>query len=136
MGPELSRLELTVAVRQALLAEARAAAPEEACGILLGRGGRIDAIIPAGNVHARPETHFEIDPRVLIAAWRAEREGGPAVAGFYHSHPTGHARPSPVDQAQSARDGRVWAIIAAGDVSWWRDGEHGFVPLSYALVDG
>lgn len=126
-------VELSRAVREALLAEAHRAAPEEACGILLGQGGRISEVIPTRNVHARPETHFEIDPRVLIAAWKAEREGGPVVAGFYHSHPNGLAQPSATDRAQAAHDGRIWAIVAAGDVSFWRDGEAGFTPLSYLV---
>ncbi|QYU69227.1 M67 family metallopeptidase [Leptolyngbya sp. 15MV] len=126
-------LELSRAVHDALLAEARCAAPEEACGILLGQGGRISGLIPTRNVHARPETHFEIDPRALIGAWKNEREGGPAVAGFYHSHPNGLAQPSATDRAQAARDGRIWGIVAAGDVSFWRDGEAGFTPLSYLV---
>jgi desampylase len=126
-------LELSRAVHDALLAEARCAAPEEACGILLGQGGRINAVIPARNVHAQPETHFEIDPRALIAAWKAEREGGPVVAGFYHSHPNGLAEPSMTDRAQAVGDGRVWAIVAAGGVSFWRDDEAGLTPLSYLV---
>ncbi len=126
-------VELSSAVHEALLAEARRAAPEEACGILLGQGERISGVIPTRNVHARPETHFEIDPRALIAAWKAEREGGPAVAGFYHSHPNDLAQPSATDRAQAAHDGRIWAIVAAGDISFWRDGEAGFTPLSYLV---
>jgi len=126
-------LELSRAVLDALLAEARAAAPEEACGILLGQGGRISELIPARNVHALPATHFEIDPAVLIAAYRAERVGGPAVLGFYHSHPNGQGEPSASDFASAAHDGRVWAIVAAGDVSFWRDGEAGFARLSYVV---
>lgn len=119
---------------EALLAEARAAFPRECCGMLLGEGGRIDAIVPARNVHPAPETHFEIDPQALVDVHRAARDGGAQVAGYYHSHPAGPPEPSATDRAEAAHDGRIWAIVGAGTVAFWRDGEGGFTPLSYALA--
>jgi proteasome lid subunit RPN8/RPN11 len=118
-----------------LVNEAAAAHPRECCGILLGEGGRITGLRPAANVHPQPETHFEIDPQTLVDAHRAARDGGPEVAGYYHSHPNGLAEPSMTDRAQAARDGSVWAIIAAGEVTFWRDAREGFLPLSYTAPD-
>lgn len=124
-------LEVSSLVIDRLLGEAAAAHPRECCGILLGAGARIDAIQPAANAHPRPETHFEIDPQALIDAHRAVRSGGPQVLGFYHSHPNGAAAPSATDRALAARDGMIWAIVAAGRVVMWRSGDAGFTPLSY-----
>jgi predicted GIY-YIG superfamily endonuclease/proteasome lid subunit RPN8/RPN11 len=138
-GPSTSsgRTDLSVERRilEMLLSEAAAARPRECCGILLGDGLRIARAVPAANVHARPETHFEIDPQALIDAHRAARSGGPQVLGYYHSHPNGLARPSATDRALAVADGKVWAIVAEGDVTFWRDGEEGFAALSYALAD-
>ncbi|WP_295529363.1 M67 family metallopeptidase [Novosphingobium sp. Chol11] len=120
----------------AIMEAAARAAPNEACGILLGHGTRILTALPAANVHPEPLRHFEIDPAMLIAAHKAARAGGPAVLGYFHSHPNGVARPSATDRASASGDGRVWAIAAAGEVSLWRDGPSGFEPLSYALDDG
>jgi proteasome lid subunit RPN8/RPN11 len=128
MGMEI---ELTRAVVERISAEAARAFPAEACGLLLGREGRIEEAIPARNVHPAPQTHFEIDPQALIDAHRAAREGGPAVLGYYHSHPSGPAEPSATDRAMAAGDGRLWAIAGEGGVTFWRDDEGGFVPLSY-----
>ena len=114
-----------------LLAEATAAHPREACGLLLGRGDRIDEVRPCANVHPHREGFFEIDPLALIAAHRAAREGGPQIIGYYHSHPEGPPEPSATDRANATGDGRVWAIVGKGKVGWWRDGAHGFEPLSY-----
>jgi hypothetical protein len=36
----------------------------------------------------------------------------------------------------AAGDGSIWAIAAAGDVTFWRDDEDGFVALSYIADDG
>ena len=114
---------------------ARAASPHECCGILLGTPTRITAAIAAENVHPSPHTRFEIDPQALIDAHRSARNGGPQIAGYYHSHPAGHAYPSATDRAQAAHDGAIWAIVGqAGDVTFWRDDEEGFTPLSYALA--
>ena len=104
-----------------VLAECARAAPLEACGLLLGRGTRIDKALPSANVAADPAIRFEIDPHALVAAHRAARAGGPQVLGYFHSHPTGSTAPSPCDRTLAAGDGRVWAIVAAGKVGWWRD---------------
>ena len=113
-----------------LLREADCAYPDEACGLLLGRDGRLEWVVPARNVHPDPSLHFEIDPQALIDAHRAARGRGPAVIGYYHSHPVGPAEPSATDRAAAAGDGRIWAIIGGGEVRFWRDGDEGFVALS------
>jgi proteasome lid subunit RPN8/RPN11 len=120
----------------AILAEASRCAPEECCGILLGRGQRINAVLTAANVHPSPRTHFEIDPHALVNAHRAARAGGPTVLGYYHSHPVGPARPSATDGADAAHDGAVWAIAGEGGVTFWRDDEREFAPLSYEVEEG
>lgn len=115
--PPTSRLE------QRLIAEAAAAHPLECCGLLLGRANAVAAVVPCRNVHPSPERHFEIDPVALIAAHREARTGGLEIIGYYHSHPSGQAEPSVLDAAQAGGDGRLWAIVAGGVVTWWRDGE-------------
>jgi proteasome lid subunit RPN8/RPN11 len=129
-------IELTRAALARISAEVERAFPEEACGILLGRESRIERAQPARNVHPKPQTHFEIDPQALIDAHRAARAGGPQVVGYYHSHPTGPARPSDIDRLQATGDGRLWAIIGESSVTFWRDDEDGFVALSYGVVGG
>jgi proteasome lid subunit RPN8/RPN11 len=120
-------LAVTSGVIATLLEEAARAHPLECCGLLLGRGQMIDQAVPCANVHPEPARHFEIDPAALIAAHRAARAGGPEVLGYFHSHPTGNAAPSATDRASASGDGRVWAIIAAGRIGWWRDRPNGFV---------
>jgi len=118
-----------------MLSAAEGAAPDECCGILLGRRQRIERAVAAANVAPDRRDRFEIDPQALVDAYRAARAGGPDVIGFYHSHPRGPAEPSATDSALAARDGRVWAIIGQSGVTFWRDGERGFTPLSYVVED-
>ncbi len=127
---------VTSGVMATLLEEANHAHPDECCGLLLGQGAIVERAVAAANVHPEPARHFEIDPAALIAAHRAVRGGGPQVLGYYHSHPNGRAQPSPTDQAQASGDGRIWAIVARGAVTWWRDAPGGFEALSTRFAAG
>jgi predicted GIY-YIG superfamily endonuclease/proteasome lid subunit RPN8/RPN11 len=135
-GVKGTEIALARTVLKQLGIEAANASPHEACGILLGRDTQIEAIRPAANIHPVPATRFEIDPQALVDAFRAARVGGRQIIGYYHSHPNGDAVPSTTDRAMASGDGKVWAIIARGEVRFWRDGALGFEPLSYCLLDG
>ncbi len=113
-------LEISIALRNEIVAAATAAPDVEVCGLLLGTPGRVERVVTCRNVAADPRRRFEIDPAALIAAHRAARGGAPAVIGHYHSHPTGIAAPSPRDAADAAPDGGVWIIVARGELTAWR----------------
>ncbi len=135
-----SDFTMTRAVFAKVLAQAAAAHPNECCGVLLGAAdgepAHVTAILPARNIAPAPQRHFEIDPAVLIGAYRAERAGGDRIIGWYHSHPGGAAQPSATDRACAAQDGKVWAIVAGGAITCWRDTREGFTALSTGLTDG
>jgi len=113
---------------------AKDSAPEECCGLLLGRE-TIEEVRCAANVAADPQRRFEIDPQALIDAIRAARAGGPGVVGYYHSHPRGPAAPSSTDREMASGNGKIWAIVGEGDVTFWRDDRDGFAPLPYVVED-
>lgn len=129
-------IDVTREVIDALWRAAREARPNEACGLLLGNGERITTFSETANVHSTPATHFEIDPQALIDAHRAAREGGPELLGYFHSHPSGAARPSKTDAAMASGDGRMWAIAGEGELAFWRDDSEGFAALSYTITGG
>ena len=112
-------------VVDAVLAEAAAAPGQEACGLLLGRNGQIEAHLPTRNIATDPRTAFEVDPAALLAAHRAARAGGPAVLGHYHSHPHGRAEPSEADARAATWDGTLWLIAAAGHARLFRAAAEG-----------
>ncbi|WP_126172104.1 Mov34/MPN/PAD-1 family protein [Altericroceibacterium xinjiangense] len=131
---------MPIEIARSLVAElcslAARSVPEECCGLLLGRGIRIGQIRPAANVAQDRRRHFEIDPQALIDAHRAARAGGPDLLGYFHSHPSGRAEPSPTDRQCASGDGRMWAIVGEDGVRFWRDEPEGFEPLSYRALDG
>lgn len=90
-------LWLTPEQARDILDHARAEAPNEACGLLLGQGGAVKYVLPARNEDPEPRTGFIVSPHDLFAALnRAEREDLRLV-GAYHSHPAGHPIPSERD---------------------------------------
>ena len=81
-------------------ADARARAPVEACGILVGKqkGNNFEVldVVKASNVMDSP-TRFEIDPEELYRVIKDAEAKGLDVIGFYHSHLGYGAGPSVVD---------------------------------------
>ncbi len=115
----------------ALLAQARAAVPREACGLLLGR--RQDGVAVVERVHAARNiaadpARFEADPLDHLAAQREARAAGLEVLGAWHSHAEGPATPSASD-AREALPGWVQVIVDARTGEWraWSLGRDGVV---------
>jgi proteasome lid subunit RPN8/RPN11 len=101
-------------VRDRLIAHAREAAPDECCGVLLGRGEMIVEGVRARNAAEHATTRFLIDPKDHIDARREARTRGLEVVGFYHSHPRSGAAPSDTDVAEAAYPGGLFVIIGLG----------------------
>lgn len=129
-------MEISSTLVARLLNDARLSPTREICGLLFGTAETIDSARPCPNVAPDPSRHFEIDPAALFAAHRAARQGGPAVVGHYHSHPSGIATPSARDAEGAMGDGALWLIVTASDARLWRTPSAGaFVPVDYVAVD-
>ncbi|WP_243442604.1 M67 family metallopeptidase [Sandarakinorhabdus sp. AAP62] len=102
-----------------MLATAAATPDEEVCGLLLGRSGRVETLVPARNVARDSARSFEIDPATLLAAHRTARGEGRQVIGHWHSHPNGRREPSARDAGRASENGQIWLIIAGGDIAAW-----------------
>jgi proteasome lid subunit RPN8/RPN11 len=127
------RLEWNAEERRRAESAARAAWPEECCGILLGRRRGAGAVVqraqPVANVRAEDRRRgYEIDPHDLVSAQRRGRRQGLEIVGFYHSHPDGARRPSRED-ARSAWPEASYVILAGSGAAWaagsWRLGPDG-----------
>lgn len=119
------RVRISRCVVEIIQREAAEAAPREACGLLFGGESEIDAVEVVDNVAENAERRFEVDPRALFAALRAERAGGRKIVGYWHSHPSGDARPSAEDAAMAAPDGKLWVIAGGDEVTCWSSGASG-----------
>jgi proteasome lid subunit RPN8/RPN11 len=99
-------------VINAIVAHATAEAPRECCGLLVGRGSRIDRAVPADNIDPAPERRFLVDPRRHIGLRRELRGGLPTIIGVYHSHPSSPAEPSASDIEEAAYPDFIYFIVS------------------------
>ena len=70
--------------------------PDEACGILGGRGGRVERVHCMTNARPGPVS-YEMDPEEQFRVMKDIRQTGLEMVGMFHSHPDGRAYPSGVD---------------------------------------
>jgi proteasome lid subunit RPN8/RPN11 len=92
-------IDIATDVLEAILAHARAEAPRECCGLLLGSLTEIRRAAPARNLATSP-SRYDIDPADHFRILREARAAGLTVMGAYHSHPASAPVPSPTDLAE------------------------------------
>lgn len=99
--PGPASVALPGAIRDAIVSRARAEAPNEACGIVLGTASAADGggplrFVPTRNAAASPY-RYEIHSDDLFGLWRAAEEANEAFWAIVHSHVASPAVPSPTD---------------------------------------
>jgi proteasome lid subunit RPN8/RPN11 len=72
--------------------------PNEACGVMLGKGGVITEVVSADNQRTdSARNRYLIDPLMYLKLEKDADRRGLDVLGIYHSHPDVAARPSQFD---------------------------------------
>lgn len=137
-SPRRGALTIRSRTLEEILGRAEASAPEECCGILLGSESGpgqtcVERAVPAENVEVgQRERSYRIAPLAILAASREASAAGLEIVGYYHSHPSGSARPSDLDREQAWPETsyvilgvggggpatvRSWRLDAAGDLA-------------------
>jgi proteasome lid subunit RPN8/RPN11 len=105
-------LTLRSSDRDTLLATCVRALPNEGCGLLLGSAdGAVQVVVASENV-ADSAKVYEIDPKVLLRAYRRAENEGLEVLGVFHSHTHSEAYPSPTDVAQAPDPSWHYVIVS------------------------
>ncbi|HJX52653.1 MAG TPA: M67 family metallopeptidase [Polyangia bacterium] len=110
----MSGITLPRWIYQALLAQARAVAPVEACAILAGRERSVQAFFPMTNTEASAD-RFMMDPAEQFAVVRAVRAAGQEMLAIHHSHPATPAWPSAEDICRAVTPGVLYTILSLAD---------------------
>jgi proteasome lid subunit RPN8/RPN11 len=98
-------------LKEEMLVHAREAYPNEACGLVVSRGGSKFRLIRALNLADKPMETFDLDPDAWLQVADDEE-----VIGIYHSHPFGTAEPSMADLSSCETTELPWHIVGlAGD---------------------
>lgn len=91
-------------------------APLEACGLLGGREGIVELVIPVRNAAGSP-VRFRMEPLEQLNAFEQVESAGMEVLAVFHSHPQGPAVPSPTDIAEAFYE-VVQVIWSPGEGEW------------------
>ncbi len=105
--------------RAALLAHAEAERPNEACGLLAGKGGQVRRVYQVENIHHSP-TVYEMNPAQQLAAFLDMEAAGWELLAIYHSHPVGPTEPSPTDIAQAYYPESIYVIVSPAPGGAWQ----------------
>lgn len=92
---------------------ARAGAPLEQCGLLVGRASdrAVTSTIAMSNMDAS-EDHYTMDPKEQFAAAKRLRGSGDEILGHWHSHPFSPARQSDEDIKLAADETAIYGLIS------------------------
>ena len=109
-------LTISTALRDNIVAHARADHPDEACGVIAGPAGsdRPVRFIPMLNAERSP-TFYRFDSMEQFRVWREmdERDEEPVV--IYHSHTATQACPSRTDISYASEPGAHYVLVSTRD---------------------
>src|SRR5215208_126098 len=98
-----------------MVAHAREDLPNECCGMIGGRQGEAEVVIPVANSAASP-LRYEMDPQEQYDALKSIEEDGGELLAIYHSHTKSAAYPSQTDVNQAvAWPEQVYVIVSLAD---------------------
>lgn len=87
---------------------------EESCGILAGRGNRVEKFYPMKNTD-KSKTSFFMEPKEQLYVMKDIREKNLEMLGIYHSHPSSVAYPSPRDVEMAFYPEVFYVIVSLVD---------------------
>jgi proteasome lid subunit RPN8/RPN11 len=133
------------ALREELIAHAREGDPDEVCGMLAGRNGRVERVFRVRNIAdevgsesgvfrdratliptaGRRPVHYYMDPLDQLRVYREIDDLDLDVIAYYHSHTHTEARPSPTDVRLAHDPSALWVLVSLEntgrpDVRAWR----------------
>lgn len=129
------RLSFPATLRQELVDHAREGDPDEVCGMLAGRDGRVERVFRVRNTAdevtaesgvfrdratgvaapGRRAVHYYMDPRDQLRVYNEIDDLELDLIGYYHSHTHSEARPSPTDVRLATDLASVYVLVSLTD---------------------
>ena len=98
---------------QEMVEHCEAGRPNEACGLLGSKDGRVAKVYPMTNASASP-VRYSLDPKEQFKVYRQIEDEGLELGGVYHSHTRTEAYPSPTDVRLASEDVPYLIVSLAG----------------------
>jgi proteasome lid subunit RPN8/RPN11 len=97
-----------------MIRHARREYPNEACGLLAGRDGRVEKVYRMTNADHSPVT-YRLDPEEQFRVLMEIEEKGWELLAIYHSHSHSPAYPSATDLELAFYPDSLYLIISLAD---------------------
>lgn len=110
VGGEQFVVRIPAAMYADMVAHVVAGYPNETCGLLGSKDGRVVKNYPTTNAAEHPDDFSEISPQDLLRISYDIDEYDGEMHSYYHSHPVSEAYPSKRDIAWAKRN-KVYYII-------------------------
>jgi proteasome lid subunit RPN8/RPN11 len=107
-------LHLTEEQAEEMICHARREYPNEACGLLAGKDGRVEKVYQMTNADHSPVT-YRLDPEEQFRVLMEIEEEGWELLAIYHSHSHSPAYPSATDLELAFYPDSLYLIISLAD---------------------
>jgi proteasome lid subunit RPN8/RPN11 len=104
-------LRLPESIRDEIVAHARRDHPDEACGVVAGREGVAERIVPMVNAERSP-TFYRFDAIEQLKVWREMDDRDEDAVVIYHSHTATEAYPSRTDISLAGEPGAHYVLVS------------------------
>jgi proteasome lid subunit RPN8/RPN11 len=94
-----------------MIAHSRQDDPDECCGVLLSKNGKVVALRRVTNIEHSPY-RYNMDPQEFFKVYKEAEEKGWDMWGFYHSHTHTQAYPSQTDRNLAAWTESYYLIVS------------------------
>ena len=137
--PGPASVRLRAAIRDAIVAHARAEAPNEGCGIVVGDraaadGGAARRWVPLRNAAHSP-VRYSIDPADLLRLTIETDDADEVFWAIVHSHVASPARPSPTDLRESHYPDSLYILVSLSPAEAEPETEHPDI-RAWRIIDG
>ncbi len=110
------KLEIPTNIFEQMVAQAKALAPIEACGILAGKDNKAEKLFEMTNADHRSD-HFMMEPKEQFTVVKNIRSADLEMLAIYHSHPETPARPSAEDIRLALTPDVIYVIVSLQDAN-------------------
>lgn len=105
-------VRIPAAMYEEMVAHVVAGYPNETCGMLASKDGRVVKNYPTANAAEHPDDFSEISPEDLLHIANDIDEYDGEMYVYYHSHPQSEAYPSPRDVEWARRNQMIYIIFS------------------------
>jgi|SRR5208283_597465 len=106
----MQRITIPKHIFEDMFSYCREGYPNEACGILAGRGREVSRLFRMRNAESSPVSYL-MDSKEQFEVMKALRDEGLSIVALFHSHPASAAYPSAKDVALAFYEDSAYVIV-------------------------